>query len=125
MKSDDSLIVTYFSIDGDVIKQEKHLFRGQGCAYNKSTTYFDNKNRPVFIEYFEQPCLTEEERKIDNSFEKITYWYERFLYDSTDRVSSKVFWYPNVKARRFQYRYDENGKVSQQSWRIKDNEFWN
>jgi hypothetical protein len=120
----DSLTITYFSKANEILEQEIHHFRGKGCTYNKSTTYFNNKNLPEFIEHFEQPCLTEDERKDEDLFEKLIYWYERFEYDSHNRVAVKVRWYPTVKTRRFEYIYDNDGKRTEQSRRIKEDQFW-
>ncbi|RZK00171.1 MAG: hypothetical protein EOO46_21260 [Flavobacterium sp.] len=125
LKTKDSLVVTYYSKTGKIIKQENHHFRGDSCTYDQSITYFNRDNLAEFIEHFEQPCLTEEERRTDSSFEKLTYWYERFMYDSAKRVSGRVRWYPTVKARRFEYSYDTDGKMNQRSSKIKEDEFWN
>jgi hypothetical protein len=126
LKSPDSLVVTYYTKKGIVIKMEKHQFRGNSCIYNQSIIYFNSNNLPGFIEHFEQPCYTSEEKAIDsNRFEKLTFWYERIIYDSEKRMSERVVWYPTIKARRFMYSYDKDGKMIRKSWRIKQDEFWN
>lgn len=125
-KNKDSLTITNFSKANRIIKQEIHRFRGDECTYNKSTTIYNSQELPSFIEHFEQPCLTAEERKREEiTFEKLQYWYERFEYDTLGRVVIKVRWYPTVKARRFEYSYDKDGNQIQHSRRIEEETFWN
>jgi hypothetical protein len=121
----DTVIVNYISIKNNLLKTESKLFRQSGCIYYRSISYFNKKELPEFIEYYEQPCLTKEDAEKNGVvFEKLLYWYERYEYDSKNRIITKVGWFPTVKARRFEYSYDNYGKSTIKFIKIKEERFW-
>jgi hypothetical protein len=88
------------------------------------TEYLNRNELPEFTILFERSCLTTEEAEEGNLFDKLSYYYERKEYDSLNRMTLSVFWYPRMGITCFEYLYDKDGKQSARRRRIRVREFW-
>jgi hypothetical protein len=122
--SKDSLSILYKSKSGKVLKRISQTFRRPDCLMYETTEYLNRNELPEFTILFERSCLTKEEADEGNLFDKLSYYYERKEYDSLNRVTLSVFWYPRMGVTCFEYQYDKDGKQSARRRRISVREFW-
>lgn len=120
----DSTVILFKSPSGKILKRVLKKFRRPDCITSEKTEYMNEKELPEFIILFERACFTKEEFTDENRFEKLSYYYERRVYDTLNRLLIKVFWYPRVTTIKYQYSYDMNGNKKEQNNSINYRNFW-
>jgi hypothetical protein len=121
-----SVVFNYISKDDQLLQKTILKFARMDCISSELIEYFNKKG---LLEYFEQwnyDCRTEEEISPgDKPFERLLYHFERFEYDSLNRVTLRVFYYPTIPySRQIKYSYDSKGNQQAQIKVIAENEFW-
>ena len=121
-----SVVFNYISKNDQLLQKTILKFARKDCISSELIEYFDKKG---LLEYFEQwnyDCRTEEEGNPGNDpFERFLYHFERFEYDSLNRVTLRVFYYPTIPySRQIKYSYDSKGNQQAQIKIIAENEFW-
>jgi hypothetical protein len=122
----DSSEVLYRSSSGKLIKRVFQRYRGHDCVNYEITQYMNDISKPEFVIYFDRPCFTKEEviNEEEMMFEKLSFYYERLMYDSVGRLSKRIFWYPKMSIREFNYTYDSKGNERVANKSIDKRNFW-
>ena len=121
-----SVVFNYIAKNDLLLQKTILKFARKDCISSELIEYFNKKG---LLEYFEQwnyDCRTEEEGNPGNDpFERFLYHFERFEYDSLNRVTLRVFYYPTIPySRQMKYSYDSKGNQQAQIRVIAENEFW-
>lgn len=121
-----SVVFNYYSKNDRMLQKTIVKFARKDCISSELIEYF---NSDGLLEYFEQwnyDCRKEEELGPgEKSFVRLLYHFERFEYDTTKRLTLRVFYYPTIPySRRIRYSYDNKGNQQSLIKVIPENEFW-
>jgi len=123
----DSTVISYFTKEKTLLKRIIKKYRSPDCEAFEIEEFFNDQELPEYIEYWTCDCRKKNEvAKDEIVFEKLLSRYERFVYDSMGRVVTRIFIYSGSMPgpRRFEYKYDIDGKATTQMKRISENQFW-
>lgn len=121
-----SVVINYISGNGQLLQRTIMKYARKDCISSELIEYFNDKELPEYFEQWNYDCRKEEEITGTNKrFEKLLYHFERFGYDSSDKVILRVFYYPTIPySKQIKYSYDSKGNQQAQIKKIAENEFW-
>ncbi|MHA4847640.1 hypothetical protein ACX0G7_25970 [Flavitalea antarctica] len=122
----DSVVVEFKSKDGKLLKTHTKEDHQSDRHYGfEKTEYFNTRGRPEFVERWELARSSDDDDR--QIFTWKVYSYERFVYDSTERVVASVRFYPAFSGRRvlkYEHTYLADGTKISTRETIEIEKFW-
>jgi hypothetical protein len=118
----DSLIISFISINGDLLKRIVYNLTALGCVDFVRFKYYNEKGQLAYIKKYKQTCPRNKTvSDKDSEFHRIH--YERFEYDAMGRLILHIDTFAD-RPYKEEYIYNLDGTVKRVSKKIPGTDFW-
>jgi len=122
-RSKDSIVLIYYTNSNILLRKQKRIYK-PSCMTDSVIWYYNRKGLVEYIGYWTWSCRDVE--KVDPTEKYFGYKssYDRFEYDSFDRIKKHVYHRSTPMTYRSIVSYDSEGKAQKNTISISENEFW-
>jgi hypothetical protein len=122
-KSKDSIVLFYYTDRNLLLQKQKQIYR-PGCMTDSIVWYYNRKGLVEYIGYWTWSCRNVEKVNPNEKYLGYKSSYDRFEYDTFDRIKKHVYHKSTPMTYRSVINYDSHGKTSIKTTQISESEFW-